>query len=203
MTTAFIHGLLLSFSLIIPLGAQNVFIFTQGATQPRFIKVVPLVVIAALCDTALILLAVLGVSVAVLSISWIKTLLICSGVLFLGWIGWSNWQASLEDLPSDCENNTKSPLLFALSVSLLNPHAILDTIGVIGTNSLSYHGLAKNAFMAACIGISWLWFFLLATAGRLLGSWCPFAKLRPILNRVAAIIIWLCAIYMISLLFKY
>ena len=125
MTTALIHGLLLSFSLIIPLGAQNVFIFTQGATQPRFIKVMPLVVIAALCDTALILLAVLGVSVAVLSISWIKTLLICSGVLFLGWIGWSNWQASLEDLPSDCENNTKSPLLFALSVSLLNPHAIL------------------------------------------------------------------------------
>ena len=99
MTTAFIHGLLLSFSLIIPLGAQNVFIFTQGATQPRFIKVLPLVVIAALCDTALILLAVLGVSVAVLSISWIKTLLICSGVLFLGWIGWTQLAGEFEGYP--------------------------------------------------------------------------------------------------------
>ena len=29
---------------------------------------------------------------------------------------------------------------FQRSVSLLNPHAILDTIGVIGTNSIQYIG---------------------------------------------------------------
>ena len=34
----------------------------------------------------------------------------------------------------------KKQILFAASVSLLNPHAILDTIGVIGTNSIQYIG---------------------------------------------------------------
>ena len=32
---------------------------------------------------------------------------------------------------------------FAMSVSLLNPHAIMDTIGVIGTNAAIYGGVDK------------------------------------------------------------
>lgn len=32
---------------------------------------------------------------------------------------------------------------FAMSVSLLNPHAIMDTIGVIGTNAAIYEGVDK------------------------------------------------------------
>lgn len=48
---------------------------------------------------------------------------------------------------------------FALSVSLLNPHAILDTIGVIGSSAALYSGSNKIAFTIACISVSWLWFF--------------------------------------------
>ena len=33
-----IHGILLAFGLILPLGVQNVFIFSQGATQPTILK---------------------------------------------------------------------------------------------------------------------------------------------------------------------
>ncbi len=40
----------------------------------------------------------------------------------------------------------KKQILFAASVSLLNPHAILDTIGVIGTNSIQYIGSEKMGF---------------------------------------------------------
>lgn len=36
MLEAFIHGALLAFGLILPLGIQNIFIFNQGATQKRF-----------------------------------------------------------------------------------------------------------------------------------------------------------------------
>ncbi len=59
---------------------------------------------------------------------------------------------------------------FALSVSLLNPHAILDTIGVIGSSAALYSGSNKIAFTIACISVSWLWFFLLAILGKMVGS---------------------------------
>ena len=85
-------------------------------------------------------------------------------------------------------------IIFTLSVSLLNPHAILDTIGVIGTSSLAYTSGDRMAFTAACILNSWAWFFMLAVAGKLIGSIGP---VRKWLNRVSAVIIWLSAVYLV------
>lgn len=95
MTVAFIHGFLLAFGLILPLGAQNMFVFTQGAIQRSRSGRLPVVVLAGLCDTLLITLAVGGVSVAVLSLTWLKTLLVGIGVLFLGYVGWLTWNTTL------------------------------------------------------------------------------------------------------------
>ena len=36
--------------------------------------------------------------------------------------------------------SAKNKLAFAISVSLLNPHAIMDTVGVIGTSASVYSG---------------------------------------------------------------
>lgn len=56
---------------------------------------------------------------------------------------------------------------FAASVSLLNPHAILDTIGVIGTNSIQYIG-SENGLSHLQL-LSFLGFGLcLALAGKFL-----------------------------------
>jgi L-lysine exporter family protein LysE/ArgO len=52
---------------------------------------------------------------------------------------------------------------------ITNPHAILDAIGVIGTNSLNNDGSEKVTFTGACISVSWLWFFFLAIAGKMIG----------------------------------
>ncbi|TMZ55245.1 amino acid transporter, partial [Klebsiella pneumoniae] len=62
MIAAFLHGIVLAFGLILPLGTQNVFVFNQGASQPKFRGAVPVILTASLCDTLLILLAVVGVS---------------------------------------------------------------------------------------------------------------------------------------------
>lgn len=67
-----IHGILLAFGLILPLGVQNVFIFNQGATHRKFTKSLPAIVTAGVCDTILIYLAVAGVSVIVFSFEWLK-----------------------------------------------------------------------------------------------------------------------------------
>lgn len=38
MLQPLIHGLLLALGLIFPLGAQNVFVFNQGANQKKLVK---------------------------------------------------------------------------------------------------------------------------------------------------------------------
>lgn len=197
MTEAFIHGLILAFGLILPLGVQNVFVFNQGATQPTFLRALPVILTASLCDTLLILLAVLGVSLLVLSFVWFKTILFGLGFLFLSYMGWVTWRSA------SAARNEEQPkvlapqkqILFAASVSLLNPHAILDTVGVIGTSSIYYSGSEKFVFTFASILVSWIWFFSLAKAGRLLGEIDQSGQWINRLNKVSAIIIWGAAVY--------
>lgn len=85
--------------------------------------------------------------------------------------------------------------MFAMSVSLLNPHAIIDTIGVIGTSSLTYNGIDKMVFTATTIIVSWSWFLSLAIAGKLVGSFDKEGKFLRMLNKISAVIIWGVAIY--------
>lgn len=160
MIEALIHGFLLALGLILPLGVQNVFVFNQGATHRRFVRALPVVITAAVCDTLLISAAVLGLSVVVLGISWLKTALLIGGVGFLLFMGYSTWISKPNKKQSEGEVlSPKKQIVFAASVSLLNPHAILDTVGVIGTNSLSYTGSEKWMFFITCIFVSWIWFW--------------------------------------------
>ncbi|GAX89182.1 LysE/ArgO family amino acid transporter [Effusibacillus lacus] len=200
MIQAFIHGFILAFGLILPLGVQNVFVFNQGAVHKRFLNALPVVVTASICDTLLILLAVLGVSVLVLGSFWIKTLLLTAGVLFLLYMGWSTWNSNPGNSDTGEDASTFAPrkqIAFAASVSLLNPHAILDTVGVIGTSSLSYTGMEKVVFAASTILVSWVWFTGLALTGRIAGKLDKSGRFMFILNKVSAIIIWGAAGYIL------
>jgi L-lysine exporter family protein LysE/ArgO len=198
---AILHGMLLAFGLILPLGVQNVFIFTQGATQPSIIKALPAAVTAAICDTLLILFAVFGLSVLVLQLEWLRLVLMITGILFLTYMGYTVWNSK----PGRHEQGEPLPLkkqiVFALSVSLLNPHAILDTVGVIGTSALRYTGLEQILFTAACITISWCWFFAMVFAGASIRKINGSGSVMNIFNRCSAIFIWCTAIYLLISLF--
>jgi len=191
------HGVVLALGLILPLGVQNVFVFTQGATQPTLWRVMPVVLTAALCDTILILVAVLGVSLVVLTFAWLTRVLYLTGFLFLLYMGYQTWKSAPAPQGDDTERfPPRKQVAFAASVSLLNPHAILDTIGVIGTSSLHYAGGEKWAFAGACILVSWLWFFVLSVAGRTAGRLDRSGKLLRSLNVISACIIWAVALFM-------
>ncbi len=195
---AFLHGMLLAFGLILPLGVQNVFVFTQGATQQRLMLALPAAITAALCDTLLILLAVFGLSVIVLQFEWLRIALMCVGIVFLLYIGYSIWHSTANTSEKSEAMPVKKQIVFALSVSLLNPHAILDTIGVIGTSALKYNGTEQILFTAACVLISWLWFFGLTLAGASFKKLDSSGKLMNIFNKCSAIFIWATAIYLLS-----
>ncbi|MDF2682432.1 MAG: amino acid transporter [Brevibacillus sp.] len=204
MIEAMLHGFILAFGLILPLGAQNVFIFNQGAVQPKLWRAIPVVITAAICDALLILLAVLGVSLVVLTVAWLKTVLYAVGVCFLLYMGFLTWRNKPSVASEDAERfSPKRQVMFAASVSLLNPHAILDTIGVIGTSSLSYTGGEKWGFAIACILVSCIWFFSLCLAGRMIGRLDQSGTLLRGLNLASAIIMWGVAAYMAWMMFSF
>ncbi|WP_102272568.1 LysE/ArgO family amino acid transporter [Cytobacillus massiliigabonensis] len=197
MLEAILHGLILAFGLILPLGVQNVFVFNQGAVQPQFRRALPVILTASICDTLLISLAVLGVSVVVLEYIWLKAILLTAGFLFLIYMGFITWRSKPEsdEQAAIVSFTPKKQIAFAMSVSLLNPHAILDTVGVIGTSSLKYAGNEKTAFAVICILVSWAWFMGLGVAGRITGKLDKSGRLLLILNKVSAIVMWGTAIY--------
>jgi L-lysine exporter family protein LysE/ArgO len=192
------HGLMLAFGLVVPLGPQNLFVFSRGANSTRFGHALPAILTAALCDTALILLAVVGVSAAVLQMSFLRVALLAAGVTFLTYIGWVTWNsrsASVNEADAGDRRSALAQIAFCCSVSLLNPHAVLDTVAVIGTNSLVYTGTDRVFFALASISVSWIWFLTLAVTGRVAGR---LGQVRAWLNPVSAVLMWITALYLLT-----
>lgn len=198
MITAFIHGFTLSLGLILPLGVQNIFIFNQGATHRKLSRALPAVITAGICDTILILLSIMGVSIIVFSFEWLKNLIFLIGFIFLLYIGWSIFKSNPildENEQNGVHFTAKRQIAFAASVSLLNPHAIIDTIGVIGPSSLAYNGSSLLIFTVASVSVSWIWFFGLAITGKTIGKIDGTGHYIKRLNQLSALIIWGMAIY--------
>ncbi|MDP4096121.1 LysE/ArgO family amino acid transporter [Paenibacillus sp. P96] len=196
MMEAAVHAFLLALGLILPLGVQNVFIFNQGASQPSLRKALPAVITAGVCDTLLIFLAVGGVSLLMLRWSWLTDILYGAGCLFLLYMAWSIWRSGQSQAGAPSPLRASRQVAFAASVSLLNPHAILDTVGVIGTSSLQYEGGDRWVFTLTAALVSWCWFAGLAAAGRGVGRIDPAGGISRNLNRVSALVIFGLAIYM-------
>ncbi|MEY4463754.1 MAG: hypothetical protein RLZZ81_725 [Pseudomonadota bacterium] len=194
--SAFLHGIVLALGLIVPLGVQNIFIFNQGATQPKFQKALPSIIAASLCDTILICIAVLGLSLIIFEIPALKLAIFIVGFIFLIYMGYNTWNQPPIDLTTNSGVfSVKKQILFAISVSILNPHAIMDTIVVIGTSALKYSGVSKIIFTLTCVTISWIWFFSLAVAGYNIRKLNKSNTILTIINKIAAIIIWMVAFY--------
>ena len=193
---AVIHGVILAFGLILPLGVQNVFIFSQGATQPSLVRALPATITAAICDSALILLAVYGLSLVILQYEGLRVMLMVAGILFLFYMSYSIWRATPTEANVENALPMKKQILFALTVSLLNPHAFLDIVGVIGTSALKYSGYELVLFTVACIAVSWLWFFALMIAGSRIKKIGNQQAIMTVFNKFSAIFILGMAIYL-------
>ncbi|MBX6394610.1 MAG: LysE family transporter [Alicyclobacillaceae bacterium] len=205
MVAAALHGFLLAFSLILPIGVQNAFILTQGAVQRPWRKALPSVITASLCDTCLIAAAVFGVGQAAVQFPPIRWGLGLAGVAFLLYMGWSAWkEAGRQTVDVQGESwPVRRQIQFAASVSLLNPHAILDTVAVIGGSALAYADLpARWAFAVACMAVSWIWFTGLSLAGHAVGRVIGLTEMVGRLQRGSALVIWASAVYLGVLLFR-
>lgn len=114
----------------------------------------------------------------------------------MGFSIWNSRPAPAEPQAGVAALPARRQAAYAASVSLLNPHALLDTAGVIGTGSLAYEGADKTIFAVVCIAVSWFWFAALAAAGRWVGRRKGSVRIMAALARLSALTLWAMAAVM-------
>lgn len=155
----YLNGLLLGLSLIMALGPQNVFLIKQGARRNHAALSA---VVCFLCDIILVCASVAGLHELLLLHPTLQIWMIWLGSAFLLFYAIKALQSGFSK-NKQADDQTPQPhnkiqiVLLALGFSLLNPHAIIDTLVIIGSGSSQFpdHELA---FLLGVITSSLLWF---------------------------------------------
>ncbi|WP_249353616.1 LysE/ArgO family amino acid transporter [Microbacterium sp. 2FI] len=209
MLTPLLAGIGLGFSLIIAIGAQNLFVLRQGLRREHVF------VVAAICaasDALLIALGVSGIGLVLQAVPWLVDVVRWAGALFLVTYGLlaarRAWRPSGTVLAADDAGSREagspgdSPaasapvatrtrlvpvVLTCLALTWLNPHVYLDTVFLLGTVA-NTHGDARWVFAAGAMCASVMWFFGLAFGARYLGRWLSTPRAWRILDAVIAVV---------------
>jgi L-lysine exporter family protein LysE/ArgO len=196
MITVYCAGLVLGFGLITPIGPQNLLVVTQGLTVgwPRALWSVGG---AGICDTLLIVSGALGVSAVLARAPAVRLILLGAGTAYLAFLGSQALRRSGGRISVDEPGTPPPPVTSVIgktvSVSLLNPHAVLDTVGVIGAAIASQHPTTRGTFAAGVITASWLWFLFLSLASSMLKKRLTSRGVRY-LDRFSAVVMLLFAV---------
>jgi L-lysine exporter family protein LysE/ArgO len=185
-----LYGGILTLGIIMPLGAQNLFVFNQGLQQPHFRNTWPSILTATFCDGLLIVSAILGISLTIFKILWLKYSLVGLGGVFLCYLSYSLWFKAVDVSAEAKATSWFKQIVFTLSVSLLNPQALLDTFLIIGSNALLFsEPNTQFYFGLGCITTELMWFSFLSYAGNRLRRFPNQNKIMIIINKMAAVLI--------------
>lgn len=171
MIEIFVQGFVLQASLILALGAQNIFVLNSGLRRQKHLLVA---LVSSICDTVLIFLGVLGLATVFVQVPILKIILGVSGVAFLFFYGlmklkeaWVGLEISKSSIQA---SSTKQVVLASLGFSLLNPHVYLDTVVLIGGYSSKFSLMTDRFYFGVGASVfSVIWFFglgLSASLGR-------------------------------------
>ncbi|PQZ52455.1 MULTISPECIES: L-lysine exporter [unclassified Microbacterium] len=199
-------GLGLGLSLIVAIGAQNVFVLRQGIRREHVLAVV---LICALSDAALIAAGVAGLGFVLSAAPWLVVVARWAGALFLltygilaarrAWRGGEELDADGTNAalpgPPAADGSTTTltgtrlapVILTTLALTWLNPHVYLDTVLMLGSIAAT-HGDERWLFAAGAIAASLLWFTALGFGARYLGRWLRTPRSWRILDAVIAVI---------------
>jgi L-lysine exporter family protein LysE/ArgO len=209
--TPLLAGLGLGLSLIVAIGAQNLFVLRQGIRREHVFVVAA---ICALSDAVLIVLGVSGIGFVLLAAPWLVDVVRWAGAIFLVVYGLlaarRAWRPSGEALDPGSEtpdtggelaagatrsNSTSTAaqtrllpvVLTCLALTWLNPHVYLDTVFLLGSVA-NTHGDARWVFAAGAVIASIAWFFGLAFGARFLGRWLSTPRAWRILDAIIAVV---------------
>ena len=172
---SYLQGLLLGFSLIIAIGAQNLFVFNQGLIG-KYVMIVCL--FCSLSDALLILIGYSGVYLIIENNVILQNFIILIGFLWL--LGYGvlkiregmsfDQESNLDIQISHTNNRNLYKTILAISgITWLNPHVYLDTVFLIGSISNSVQSEKQFSFLLGAISSSFLFFFFLGYMGFKIG----------------------------------
>lgn len=155
----YFNGLVLGLSLIMALGPQNVFLIRQGALRKHAVLSA---LICFSCDLILICGSVVGLYQMLELHPSLKDWMTWFGVVFLLYYGSRALKRALQAKSTEPHSAQQSSnrlqiILLALGFSLLNPHAIIDALVIIGSNSAQFPEHQKE-FVLGVATSSLLWF---------------------------------------------
>lgn len=112
-------------------------------------------------DAVLITVGAGGIGALLSRIPLIRMILLAAGVVFLGYLGGKTLlshkdyktQALHEVAPS-----SRRAVRQAMAMSLLNPHAVLDTVGIIGAAAAAQQSAGRLFFAGGAVTASIIWF---------------------------------------------
>lgn len=207
-------GLGLGLSLIVAIGAQNVFVLRQGIRREHVLAVV---IICALSDAALIAAGVAGLGFILSAAPWLVIVARWAGALFLltygvlaarrAWRGGEELDVDSAGFPESGSGAGGSTttlsgtrlapvILTTLALTWLNPHVYLDTVLMLGSIAAT-HGDERWLFAGGAIAASILWFTALGFGARYLGRWLRTPRSWRILDAVIAVVMIAIAISLV------
>jgi len=171
---AFISGFLISISLILALGPQNVFVLRQGLLRSH---VFASCLVCSISDALLIGAGVLGVGLFISEIEGLAIWMSIGASVFLIFYGCLRIKSALNPKGLEVDDSDSKDLwptiLAGLAFTYLNPHVYVDTLLLIGGASSSYTGDDKVMFGVGAATASFVFFFSLGYGAK---------RLSPILN---------------------
>ena len=174
MILAFISGFLISISLILALGPQNVFVLRQGLLRSH---VFASCLVCSISDSLLIAGGVLGVGLFISEIEGLAIWMSIGASVFLIFYGCLRIKSALNPKGLEVDDSDSKDLwptiLAGLAFTYLNPHVYVDTLLLIGGASSSYTGDDKLMFGIGAATASFVFFFSLGYGAK---------SLSPILN---------------------
>lgn len=205
MLPTLIAGFGLGLSLIVAIGAQNLFVLRQGIRREHAIVVAA---VCALSDAALIALGVSGLGAVLHAVPWLIDAVRWAGAAFLAVYAALAARRALRPtgdalrVERDSQDAASAParagttatatrltpvLLTCLALTWLNPHVYLDTVFLLGSVA-NTHGDDRWWFAAGAAVASVVWFFALAIGARHLGRWLSTPRAWRVLDGIIAVV---------------
>ena len=155
-------------SLIVAIGAQNIFVISQGLAKNH---VAAVCTVCGLSDAVFTGIGIFLIGGALKQGSLFTQILGIGGVIFLLCYALSSFFSAYKGSHfAKIQNSANSPLApvvaKALAVTLLNPHVYLDTVVVVGSLGATIEGAQKPWFYAGIMVVSCAWFFGLGYGAR-------------------------------------
>jgi len=182
---SFLSGFALSASLIVAIGAQNLFVLRQGLKKEH---VGPVVLFCGFSDAVLIIAGVSGMGALLGTFPQVAKGFTLAGAAFLFWYGVRALRQAMRTESMTVAHGASVSLPKALAAvaafTWLNPHVYLDTVLLMGTASTAQPIPLRPFFAVGAASASFLWFGALGYGARFLQPLFATPKSWKILDTV-------------------